>query len=70
MFNYLLQGLTDVNTHYPFRNKTYKPLLVKHEFAKSSTGYNIVRIINNTPSAITDNLSTHSLYVFTTYGKM
>ena len=54
-FNHLLPLFTDGNTHYPVRNKTYTLPLVKHEFAKSSTGYNIVRIINNTPNSITKN---------------
>ena len=69
-FNHLLPWLTTGNTYYPFRNKTYQLPFVKHEFAKSSTGNNIVRIINNTSNAITDKISTHSLYGFTTYGKM
>lgn len=69
-FNHLLPRLTDGNTHYPIRNKTYKLPLVKHEFAKSSTGYNIIRIINSTPKEITDKMFTHSLYGFATYGRM
>ena len=62
-FNSLLLRLTD-NTHYPFRNKTYKLPLVEHEFAKLSTGYNIVRIINNTPNAIADNIFTHFIWLY------
>ena len=58
-FNCLLLRLTDDNTHYPFRNKTYKLPLVKQEFTKSNTDYNIVRINNNTPNAITDKIFTH-----------
>ena len=61
-FNHLLSRLTDGNTHHLFKNKIYKLPLVKHEFAKSSTGYNIVRIINNTPNTITDKIYTHSSY--------
>ena len=69
-FNHILLWLTDANTHYPFRNKTYNFLLVRHEFVKSSTGYNIVRIINNTTRAITAKISTHFWYGFTTYRNM
>ena len=61
-FNSLLLRLTD-NTHYPFRHKTYKLPLVEHEFAKLSTGYNIVRIINNRPNAIADNIFTHFIWL-------
>ena len=35
---------------------------------KSSTGYNIVRIINYTPNATTYKVPIHSLYGFTIYG--
>ena len=61
-FKHLLLQLTDGNTHYPFRSKTYF-FQFNHEFAKSRI---IILSGYNTPNAITDQISTHSLYGFTT----
>ena len=68
-FSSFVPNLSIASRNYGLRNPKFLIPTIKHEHAKTSFRYQLIKIVNGTTTDIIDRIGTHSLYGFSLYIK-